>query len=76
MSLRFTNDSANVVDLARPHSNLATQLQELSNAYGNFIEIARDEDDLESDVKLWLRFWDFISILQDIHQRQAQAASL
>jgi len=70
MTVRFFNDGAGVVDPARPRSNLAAQLGEVTHEYHDFLELARKPTELGKHEKFWLRIWDFISILEDIYARQ------
>jgi hypothetical protein len=70
MTVRFLNDGPGTIDITRPRSNIAAQLSEVVRGYPGFLELARQPAELGRHEKIWLRIWDFISILEDIHVRQ------
>jgi hypothetical protein len=71
-TVRFYNDGSGVIDRNQPRSNIAFQLQEIVHDYASFLEVPQGPADLDLHEKIWFRFWDFISILEDIHARQTK----
>jgi hypothetical protein len=75
MTMHFLNDGPGIVDLSLSSTHLGAQFQEVNRRFSGFFEFSGFPAELLEYEKFWVRAWDYVSVLEDIHRRQTRGTT-
>ena len=72
LTIRLLNGGPGTIDWQRPESNTGPSFRKSTAAMPSTLSSRRSRKIFGPHEKLWIRSWDYISVLEDIHRRQTQ----